>query len=729
MDNTISTNLCKGLRACGIPKELALNIVNEVSKWDNESGREWTVKRIKSYRAWYESCLAGNPDPPEWFKHSETGRPLGVWKKVFDLPTGKALGVLSLSTVFFEKTLTEAQLEKFQHGTSGNQQQDPERLETLMRDHYGRYGEKYSSSVRVKLPRQMPAMSPVSIESIDLNKSTPVKNATRSITPKTDAERLMCLKESWESIPQVTFNFLLKEDRFDILPPSVVGNDFTLELERPHSLNVGRIGVIQEPELKARIVANPNRITQHTLVPLQELLQSVEKQLPSCSIYDQDAGMQWAKAQLQAGYVMACSDLTSASDLLDLEQVFRLVDNCFALSKVDGYSEYRDYFLEVSRSNWYMPAIKDTIRWAQGDPLGTGPSINYLDLANQCAALVAYKEATYHGWNPGKNPDGTRVSAMQCFRTIGDDIIMRAEMRPYYEEVISALGGEINHSKTIESNKVAEFAGRVITEKAVYLKKVNYCEPSDNSFMSYVSQLGAQAKWFLRPRQRKVWEKFEPIPGVVVPGPYSQDSFGEPLSDRYQWYLEEVQPVFDREEPDPEPQTVGEQLLAADLAAQVRGIQIPEEAVMPFLEPEDYQSSVATKHRSHGDPRLVNDKTALEILEGKQDSVQDYHEWKSRELQRRIAQAVKFGVDSATSLANRIKGIKTQVDDQPNRVEQPIVEPDKPVSNTSGVGSVPKGSVPKRQYPRRPNSSGTPRELPVVDGTTYQQDGPDDLPG
>jgi hypothetical protein len=253
--------------------------------------------------------------------------------------------------------------------------------------------------------------------------------------------------------------------------------------------------------------------------------------------------------------------------------------------------------------------------------LGTVPSIGLLDLTNAAAAIVAVDCV----WNqtllpPSVNEEDRRMEwsrsgILDQFRTIGDDMIMKSEFSDVYSEVIEALGGEVNSTKTLISDKVAEFAGRVITPSQVFLKKVNYSEPSDNSFMSYMAQLGDQAKYFLRPKQREVYNLLKEVPGIVVDGPWMRDSYGVPLDLRYQWYLEEVEPALGRAEPDIQLKQYGLLLLKATYVAQAEGIPLDPELQLPWPMEESYLDSLVQENfRYGGDPRLTNGKTLLEVL-------------------------------------------------------------------------------------------------------------------
>lgn len=617
MSISTKTNLCKGLRACGIPQHQAHEIQNIIEKWYKNNGASWVNQRIKDLRQWYERYLTGKPEAPEWFRHTQDDLPTGIWNWVFHLPTAKALGVLSLNTVFYESEFTQEQRKKFLHGLEGNGTQDKAKLDSYLRmmKHPFRFYGKQD-----KMP--MPNCTTI----FDMNGSVPTHDGRSSRRPNGNwGEALIALSESMDSIPQVTFDFLDRMDYLWVLPQDVLGNEYQLELNRPHSSVVGRVSVLQQPQLKARVVGNPNRVTQVTLEPLKELYMRTARNLPTDVTFDQESGVRWVQEKLRQGIELAGSDMTSASDLLDVELCLSLVDTVFSFTDIADYQEYADYFVEVCRAAWFCPALDSNVYWKQGDVLGTGPSFGLLTLSNNASALLAAKAAIRDGRLPRE------TSVFDCFRVVGDDIIMRSEMAPYYTDVIESLGGEINHLKTLTSDRVAEFAGRVITSNGAYLKAIKYSEPSDNSFMGYVAQLGDQAKYLLRPHQRHAYEYFKYVPGYVVDGPWMQDSYGVPLQPRYLWYLEEVEPALSREIPDVETTYNDMALLKASLELEMSDIEAPrEELIVPLFGDEDYLSSqVNSRFKVGGDPRLTDGKALVDVLNGliEKGSVLPYELW------------------------------------------------------------------------------------------------------
>lgn len=639
MEKTIQNNLCKGIRACGVSKELTHQVMNVITKWYDCNGPEWTLQRIKDLRQWYETSLTGNPVTPAWFKHGEDNLPIGVWKSVFKLPKQKALGVLSCGTVFYEKKPSPTQIKKFEKGLFGNGATHDEIFSYAMVFNTlypaDRHDMKWAINGQPPIPKgllevcchfhyEMPHLELPTV--FDMNGSVPVRNGRERRYPNNQlGNAYKALEESWESVPQITWDFLIDMDKLDWLP---ITNEYRLELDSKHDECVGTIGIVQEPELKARFVANTNRITQKTLDPLKKVLEECTRRNPLSCIHDQDEGMFWVQSQLARGNSLSGCDLTSASDLLDLESCMDLVEAAFGLRNIKGYRQYRDYYLGVSRSAWYAPFNKSEVKWRQGSPMGTGPSIFYLDLANSVCIMCAYMLYLEKCEREGEKP---QFSIFDAGRTIGDDAIMRTELAPTYEKLIRRIGGEVNKSKTLTSEKVAEFAGRVITPDAINLKKVRYMEPSDNSFLAMMAQLGPQAKWLLKPDQYKIWNRLKEVPGIIIPGPWTRDSYGLSIADRYAWYLENVQPILDSADHDIDEITYGYALHKSVLSAETAELPIDPEHKVPWPMDESYlDSTVTNAFRSHGDPRLTSGKTLREVLRPKVDRIEPFSSWKDR---------------------------------------------------------------------------------------------------
>lgn len=633
MENSLQTSLCKGLRACGLPRKQSLEIQNVITKWYDNNGPEWTVSRLKDIRQWYETYLGDDPKPPAWCRKSKDQLPIGIWRWLFKQPTGKVLGILSCTTVFkVPKGASTAQIEKFNHGLNGNGFQSVSEVDKLRNFHYGNYRKFYQLTRPIPMFRDeskfdvslmsdfiplVGHLEPLTLpDSSDITGSSiPVESGRRNLHPSTIVERVDALSISWVDIPQPTVDFLARENHIDFMPIDTAGNSYQLELDRPRTNVVGRIGCIQQAELKARWIANPNRVVQAFTRPLQKLYMETLRSLPTDCTHNQEEGITWVQDQLKSGTCLAGSDLSSASDLLDRNACAKAVSNFYGFDKVDGYRSHLQHFLEISACDWFEPITGSIVSWKQGQPLGTGPSFGLMGLTNNlCGMIACYKSGI----------------PVDSFRVIGDDMIIHHKALDEYNNLISCyFGGEINHSKTLTSGKVAEFAGRIITPGRVYLKKVNYSDPSDQNFLAIMAQLGPQAISLLRPRQRQAFNEIRFVPGVAVEGPWLKDSYGEPFGTRYNWYLESSLSQ-ERPEPDRNDHSVEKELLAW----QSSGHTIAEaETKMPWPMDDSYlESQVSVNRKKLGDPRMVDGKSTLEVVEDhiQSDSWESYSNYKSR---------------------------------------------------------------------------------------------------
>lgn len=616
METSIQTSLCKGLRACGLRKEEVHEILNVIQKWYDSSGPEWTNARIKDLKAWYETYLAGDPVAPPWFRKSRSQLPLGCWGRLFRSPNpAKALAALSMNTVFVNRGApSSSQREKFNHALNGNG----------LRDGVGRArGIVTRGKVTPRISRrhandlvernldpdnmQIPTLR-------DMTKHIPVDNGSHTVGSSTKQERAVALYKSWESLPQATSDFLDGIELGDWIPYDELNESSSYALTGNASTEiVGRIACLQQPGLKARWIGNPNRVTQALMRPLASVWTAIDRADPCTCTFDQQSGVRWVQENLKAGVTLAGSDMTSASDLLSLEGALQLVEEQY-FPHLEGYTSFLyethvQHFVDVSRSPWACPrqyGLGESVRWQQGWCLGTAPSFPLLSLTNATLARSACRMA------------GIDENA---FRVIGDDIIIDNRASRFYADLVAQIGGEVNLSKTLTSDRVAEFAGRIIFPDRVLRKTYRFRDAGDNGFMSYVSDLGPQASGLLRPRQRRAWEAFKYVPGIALDGPWSQDSFGVPLEARLGWALTSSGLLFEAEDlPDADVSTVENTLLYTALvnegSASLRSDGSP---VLPSPRSVDYLSTLVddSPRLDGGDPRYTDlrGKTLLEHLE------------------------------------------------------------------------------------------------------------------
>lgn len=700
MDQSTQTNLCQGIRACGLPKAVSHEILNTILLWERSNGEEWTVDRLKALKQWYETCLAGSPEPPPYFRKTAHGTPTGVWGALFKTKNpAKVLAVLSASSVFVEKrTISPKQRDKFVEALKGDPTQhrvDERDLKVLM--DYSFRNQRSGGPRKIFIPDVKP-VTPYDMT----GSSIPISGG--KILRLTESNRAdlsgVALIESWRSIPEAVLHYLDRLDHLDWIPEELSDIPFTPR-KRVTGNSVGRIGLIQEPGLKLRSVANPNRVAQSLTTPLATFWEKNMTRFRSDCIFDQMEGVDWVQGKLKTNQRLVSFDLSSATDRLDLGQCLKIAENwCLPTlttrdpEQVLRYFEGVRYFTNLSRGWWDTPAQSELgrVRWEVGQPLGLYPSIRLLALTNNGIGCIA-------ALNSGLDPEDS-------FRTQGDDIIMVEEMASEYLRLITSIGGVINHSKTITSDKVAEFAGRIILPNRWMLKTYKYKLPSDDNFMQIVSDLGPQAKGMLANRQRRMWEQFKYVPGYVYHGPWNPDSMGIPLEERVAWT--ESTPIVD-EVPDPDPVTISleQSLIKATRIVAGRENTSPEkvEAQLPWPVEDDIQSSrYPGQPKPSGDPRRKDGKSTLVRLENisRSRTFKTFPEFR-KELPRKEEVKVAESQTSSPTVANTTKHLpETSVlgESQPDRDK-----PDRQSGQTDGSVT--------RELPKSPEKS-TERSKPSV---------------
>jgi len=286
---------------------------------------------------------------------------------------------------------------------------------------------------------------------------------------------------------------------------------------------VGNIGFIQEPGLKLRAVANPNRVLQLALEPLGRSLFKWLATLPEDCCYHQETGVYDTQGWLAQGRKVYSFDLSNASDVIPLSQLIGILR---AVKVPDAH--WMLLYLAAT-GTWLIPlssSVREAsqLRWRRGTPLGLFPCFALFSLWHHC--LVR----------------GICVSRGRLdfpYRILGDDIVIASpEVAEEYQRVLGVLGITISMDKSIESDRVAEFAGRVITRGAI-LHGLKYGdETSDNSFLEQVKNCGPRVSRYLLPKQRHVatWLSHAAPPVGFGFNPEGK-SYGERLAMAMAWEL------------------------------------------------------------------------------------------------------------------------------------------------------------------------------------------------
>jgi hypothetical protein len=304
-----------------------------------------------------------------------------------------------------------------------------------------------------------------------------------------------------------------------ILDSFTPGTEIQSKQEDKRIDSVGSIGLIQEPGLKLRAVANPNRIYQLALEPLGDVLFTLLRVLPWDCTHEQEKAMPHVQQALSLGRVVHCVDLTDATGF------FPLALQSVVLRELvkDDDRDFVGLFEYLSRAKWRMRVggSNTLISWKQGQPLGLYPSFASFALTH--GLLLLYLNGGVHN---------------NAFFVLGDDVVIlddRLFIR--YVSALKDLGCPTSQAKSMNSRTVAEFAGKIITSKRVF-PQPKWREMSDNNFLDVVKLLGGRALRLCRPMQRRVALAMWEVPDIC--GGLGFNPRGKPLASRYYDWLKLV---------------------------------------------------------------------------------------------------------------------------------------------------------------------------------------------
>jgi hypothetical protein len=499
------------LRAVGLHPTVVAQVVQQIEKWEKHHGSERTVVWLKSLKTDFVRMLAEQEPVGSYAKKRvrlSSGKLIRVPKGVFGY-----LFVLGLS--------------------AGNNRRKVHRVwQALIA--YTRYTSecvtwnqwrKFSSAVRKPKPTK-PAMREAK-SYVALGLRTLPRPGRYEGKPKPlillqprEGKRIphgrytLPERDLLTQVRQIlTYNAFDDEVRQDLIEPVVAGTAWSSRVKgypvyggpaRPLH-HVGTIGFIQEPGFKLRAVANPNRVLQRALDPLGEFSFAWLKKVPQDCCYRQDTGVFTVQEKIARGVTCHSLDLSNATDLFP----YGLVDQVLAFARVPGSA--RRLLEGVSRGTWQVPFSARPIsrkvlvlQWNRGIPLGLRPCFALFSLAHHALVRGIAVSVGAVSTPPGGDPTALRAEEFP-YVILGDDIVIWDDrVAAEYRRVMLDLGCSIAVEKSISSNRVAEFAGRVILANVI-LHGLKYGdETHDNSFLEQVKSMGPRTIRYLLPKQRAV---------------------------------------------------------------------------------------------------------------------------------------------------------------------------------------------------------------------------------
>jgi hypothetical protein len=248
-------------------------------------------------------------------------------------------------------------------------------------------------------------------------------------------------------------------------------------------VSAGRIcGLDKDGGWKIRWIASPHRLHQHALEPMKQRLLEVLVHLPWDCTFDQSKAVLPLQQAFKRGQTVYSLDLSSATDHFPLsfqESILR------QLNTEPLWQRYVDLFVSLSRAAW--KSDYGWLRWRKGQPMGLGPSFPSFALA--------------HGLLLQHLSHGHR----DLFYVLGDDVvILDDELASCYLSVLNQWKVPVSTAKCLISDKVAEFAGKVITSDHVF-SGYKWRELDDDNFLIVMKLFGDKFKRMLTARQRRVY--------------------------------------------------------------------------------------------------------------------------------------------------------------------------------------------------------------------------------
>lgn len=472
------------LAVIGVPTYMINPMVDLVWRWIQSCGPEWTVKRLKNLKIDLIRDYSNLPYISQWVRKNSKGEFYGVVGSMFrycksagnprkaEKRFSKILQALNIYTLLTSESVTETQMKKFMQGVNC---EEPTHLE--WDSFYCSYLHDVALTVGHRLV-QRGGNSLIEYRGSPNKRSPVVPSGGSSVQQDSDILREI----EWYSIPA---NRIFAWEYHELYAPVTscvsgplvpVPNTQTDE----ECLYGGEVHFLQEPGMKLRAIASPFRIHQLALKPLGDAIYSILSGLPWDCTFDQSKALPWIQASLKEGKEVFSIDLTGATDYFPMEV------QILTLSEIFGDIKDISLFNQISRFRW-KSEVGD-IEWKRGQPLGLYPSFGAFALTH--GLILNYLSGGF------KNQ----------FYVLGDDVvILDRDLYDKYIQFLDSTHCPWSSEKSITSNSVAEFSGKVITQCLV-TPQYKWRKMSNDNFLDICRNLGPRSRELLSPRQKRVFD-------------------------------------------------------------------------------------------------------------------------------------------------------------------------------------------------------------------------------
>lgn len=478
-ENSLEQGLQNRLWVIDIPLHYRSDFCQMVLKWVQCSGVEWTIKRLKSLKIDLYRRRAKLP-PLTWVRKNRDGDVAGClgglyrWADKSEKNFRKVVQTLMCYTVFKYSKPTESQVKKFTEALSSMppvlKKQDLNTISNCIKRAFGGQTVRRHSDVSITTFRGSPSKR---------KPSRGLRSVPQDKDILGDVDVFMTSDWGISTIHHYRSLFapvLKGVDVHPIRPP--FGDPY---FDASQCLG-GKIAFIQEPGGKLRSVASPFILYQLALRHFgQATYDFVNHKLPWDCTHDQSKPISVLKTNLENGKQIHSVDLSSATDYFPLE--FQSV----CMRAIFGNIPDINLFETISRSIWLSPI--GPVRWNRGQPLGLYPSFAVFTACH--GLLLWYLNGCK--WN-------------KEFFVLGDDVVILDDiLHDAYMKVLDDWGCPHSFDKSISSNQICEFAGKVITRQSV-TSQFKWRELSNNNFVDIARQLGQRSRILLSRKQKIVFD-------------------------------------------------------------------------------------------------------------------------------------------------------------------------------------------------------------------------------
>lgn len=477
MNNISNTRdaLAHRLSVIGIPCHLIDQFVDLWCQWVTHNGPEWAVKRFKSLKVDLIRQHGNLPSISTWIRKNSRGHYYGVigalfrWAKYGENQFSRALQALCIYTSVTSPKETESQLLKFQSAVSCDSPTglSLDEISNLMN----------TTSALIGF-RDIPRCD---------NRLIMYRGSSEKLAPlphnlgNTPQDRNVLLDVTWLRLPRNTLFYLKHLDLYRPVFDGIGEITAPLPLEIDRTSYAGEVHFIQEPGYKLRSIASPYRIHQLALKPLGDELGRIVQQLPWDCTFDQSKAIPVIQKRLSEGKPVYSVDLSSATDYFPLDLQKYVLWSIFGRSCKDVA-----LFTDISRMKW-KSSIGD-IEWRRGQPLGVYPSFFAFTLTHGLVLAMLAELQT------------------DKFFVLGDDVvILDNQLYERYLAFLKKVSCPFSVEKSISSDAVAEFSGKVVTPNRV-IPQLKWRRISNDNFLDVARLLGHRTRELMTNRQRRVFD-------------------------------------------------------------------------------------------------------------------------------------------------------------------------------------------------------------------------------